>query len=58
MAVNDSSRLAVGEGLPDERQGTALGFLHQPVRGLQRRSALRPPVARVPPADKHVRFQS
>jgi transposase InsO family protein len=36
MAVDDCSRLAVGEILPDERKGTAAGFLHRTVRGLQR----------------------
>ena len=36
MAVDDCSRLAVGEILPDERQGTAVGFLQRTVRGLRR----------------------
>jgi transposase InsO family protein len=36
MAVDDFSRLAVGEVLPDERQGTAVGFLRRTVRGLRR----------------------
>lgn len=36
MAVDDYSRLAWGELLPDERQGTAIGFLHRTVRGLRR----------------------
>ena len=36
MAVDDASRLALGEMLPDERQGTAIGFLHRTIRGLRR----------------------
>ena len=36
MAVDDCSRLAMGEILPDERQGTAVGFLQRTVRGLRR----------------------
>lgn len=36
MAVDDHSRVAVGEILPDERQGTAVGFLRRTVRGLRR----------------------
>ena len=36
MAVDDCSRLAVGEILPDERKGTAVGFLQRTVRGLRR----------------------
>jgi len=36
MAVDDASRLAFGEVLPDERQGTAIGFLRRTVRGLRR----------------------
>jgi transposase InsO family protein len=36
MAVDDYSRVAIGEVLPDERQGTAVGFLHRTVRGLRR----------------------
>lgn len=36
MAVDDASRWALGEVLPDERQGTAIGFLHRTVRGLRR----------------------
>jgi transposase InsO family protein len=36
MAVDDASRFALGEVLPDERQGTAIGFLHRTVRGLRR----------------------
>jgi hypothetical protein len=55
MAVDDCSRLAVGEVLPDERQGPALGSdwhrSHTNFDG-------RPPITRVPPADKYVRFQS
>jgi transposase InsO family protein len=36
MAVDDASRLAFGELLPDERGGTAAGFLRRTVQGLQR----------------------
>ena len=36
MAVDDASRWACGEMLPDERQGTAIGFLRRTVRGLRR----------------------
>jgi transposase InsO family protein len=36
MAVDDASRVAVGEMLPDERAGTAIGFLRRTVRGLRR----------------------
>jgi len=36
MAVDDYSRVAVGEILPDERQGTAVGFLRRTVHGLRR----------------------
>jgi transposase InsO family protein len=36
MAVDDASRVALGEVLPDERGGTAAGFLHRTVRGLRR----------------------
>ena len=36
MAVDDYSRVAVGEALPDERQGTAVGFLCRTVHGLRR----------------------
>lgn len=36
MAVDDASRLAFGEVLPDERAGTAAGFLRRTVRGLRR----------------------
>lgn len=36
MAVDDASRFALGEMLPDERAGTAIGFLHRTVRGLRR----------------------
>jgi transposase InsO family protein len=36
MAVDDASRLAVGEVLPDERGGTAAGFLRRTVRSLRR----------------------
>jgi len=36
MAVDDASRVALGEGLPDERGGTAAGFLQRTVRGLRR----------------------
>ena len=36
MAVDDASRFAVGEVLPDERGGTAVGFLRRTVRGLRR----------------------
>jgi transposase InsO family protein len=36
VAVDDASRLAVGEGLHDERSGTAAGFLRRTVRGLRR----------------------
>jgi transposase len=35
MAFDDASRVAVGEVLPDERGGTAAGFLRRTVRGLQ-----------------------
>jgi transposase InsO family protein len=36
MAVDDASRVALGEVLPDERGGTAAGFLHRTVRELRR----------------------
>jgi transposase InsO family protein len=36
MAVDDASRVALGEMLPDERGGTAAGFLQRTVRGLRR----------------------
>ena len=36
MAVDDASRLALGEILPDERGGTAAGFLLRTVQGLHR----------------------
>jgi transposase InsO family protein len=36
MAIDDASRLAAGELLPDERGGTAAGFLQRTVRGLRR----------------------
>jgi transposase InsO family protein len=36
MAVDDASRVALGEVLPDERGGTAAGFLLRTVRGLRR----------------------
>jgi transposase InsO family protein len=36
MAVDDASRWAFGQVLPDEREGTAVGFLHRTVRGLRR----------------------
>jgi len=36
MAVDDYSRVAIGEVLPDERQGTAIGFLRRTVHGLRR----------------------
>ena len=36
MAVDDASRWARGEVLPDERQGTAIGFLRRTVQGLRR----------------------
>ena len=36
MAVDDASRLAFGEVLPDERSGTAAGFLRRTIRGLRR----------------------
>src|SRR5262245_21899963 len=36
MAVDDASRFALGEVLPDERSGTAIGFLRRTVRGLRR----------------------
>jgi transposase InsO family protein len=36
MAVDDASRIALGEVLPDERGGTAAGFLERTVRGLRR----------------------
>jgi hypothetical protein len=35
MAVDDASRFAVGEMLPDQRGGTAAGFLRRLVRGLR-----------------------
>lgn len=40
LAFDDCSSLAVSEDVLDESQGTALDFLHQPVRGLQRSSGL------------------
>ena len=36
MAIDDASRLGAGELLPDERGGTAAGFLRRTVRGLRR----------------------
>jgi transposase InsO family protein len=36
MAVDDASRWAFGQVLPDERGDTAVGFLHRTVRGLRR----------------------
>jgi transposase InsO family protein len=36
MAIDDHSRVGYGEMLPDERGGTAVGFLHRTVRGLRR----------------------
>ena len=36
MAVDDTSRFALGEVLPDEGGGTASGFLQRTVRGLRR----------------------
>jgi len=36
MAVDDASRVALGEVLPDERGGTAAGFLQRTLRGLRR----------------------
>jgi transposase InsO family protein len=36
MAIDDHSRVGWGEMLPDERGGTAAGFLRRTVRGLQR----------------------
>lgn len=36
MAVDDASRVALGEILPDECGGTAAGFLQRTVRGLRR----------------------
>jgi transposase InsO family protein len=36
MAVDDASRVALGEILPDERGGTAAGFLRRTVHGLRR----------------------
>jgi transposase InsO family protein len=36
MAIDDHSRLGYGELLPDERGGTAAGFLERTVRGLRR----------------------
>jgi transposase InsO family protein len=36
MAVDDTSRFALGEVLPDELGGTAVGFLRRTVRGLRR----------------------
>jgi transposase InsO family protein len=36
MAVDDASRFALGEMLPNEREGTASGFLRRTVRGLRR----------------------
>jgi transposase InsO family protein len=36
MAIDDASRLGTGELLPDERGGTAAGFLRRTVRGLRR----------------------
>lgn len=36
MAVDDASRFALGEVLPDARSGTAVGFLRRTVYGLRR----------------------
>jgi transposase InsO family protein len=36
MAIDDHSRVGAGEMLPDERGGTAAGFLRRTVRGLRR----------------------
>jgi transposase InsO family protein len=36
MAIDDHSRVGFGEMLPDERGGTAAGFLRRTVRGLRR----------------------
>ena len=36
MAVDDASRFALGEVLPDERSGTAIGVLRRTVHGLRR----------------------
>ena len=36
MAIDDASRVAFGEVLPDERGGTAAGFLRRTVQGLHR----------------------
>lgn len=36
MAIDDASRVAYGEILPDETGATAVGFLRRTVRGLQR----------------------
>jgi transposase InsO family protein len=36
MAIDDHSRVGFGEMLPDERSGTAAGFLLRTVRGLRR----------------------
>src|SRR5262249_34391578 len=36
MAIDDASRFALGEVLPDECRGTAVGFLRRTVRGLRR----------------------
>lgn len=36
MAIDDHSRVGYGELLPDERGGTAAGFLERTVRGLRR----------------------
>jgi transposase InsO family protein len=36
MAIDDHSRVGYGEMLPDERGGTAVGFLQRTVRGLGR----------------------
>src|SRR5207244_2017114 len=36
MAIDDHSRVGYGELLPDERGGTAGGFLDRTVRGLRR----------------------
>jgi len=36
MAIDDHSRVGWGEMLPDERGGTAVGFLRRTVRGLRR----------------------
>ena len=36
MAIDDASRLGAGALLPDERGGTAAGFLRRTVRGLRR----------------------